>query len=145
MTGSALSVTLRFKLRVGESELAVESTVPEGEVALLTPGGLRCSAQVSPQGLRAGEQVTLGIRPEHVRLGHGTQRARVGHVERLGEHSLVYLDLPGAAAPLLAKSPREDLRAGDELQVELPAETLHLFRADGQALARAAAQPQGND
>ncbi len=101
-------------------------------------GGLRCVAALPPQGLVVGDAVTLGVRPEHVRVGQGPHRARVGHVERLGELSHVYLELPGVAAALLAKSPREDIAVGDELPFELPEAALHLFRADGTALARPA-------
>ncbi|WP_313951248.1 ATP-binding cassette domain-containing protein [Accumulibacter sp.] len=100
--------------------------------------GMPCAARLSPQGLTPGEPVTLGIRPEHVLLGQGTQRARVSHVERLGELSHVYLDLPGASVPLLAKSPRDDIAIGDLLPFALPAAALHLFRADGVAQARGA-------
>ena len=40
---------------------------------------------------------------------------------------------------LLTKTPRDDVRADDELAFELPADAVHLFRADGVAQARVAA------
>ncbi|WKB53335.1 ABC transporter ATP-binding protein [Eleftheria terrae] len=98
------------------------------------------SALVRPAGA-PGEAVTLGIRPEHVRLGQGPHRAPVTHVERLGEHSYVYLALPGAEAPLLAKTQDEQIEIGRELAFELPAEALHVFTADGQAMPRTTRQP----
>jgi multiple sugar transport system ATP-binding protein len=98
--------------------------------------GMRCAAQLSPQGLAVGEAVTLGIRPEHVRLGEGAQRARVSHVEHLGEVSHVYLELPGVRTPLLAKSARDDIAIDELLAFDLPAQAMHLFRADGVAQAR---------
>ncbi|MDH5540206.1 MAG: ATP-binding cassette domain-containing protein [Rhizobacter sp.] len=101
--------------------------------------GMQCEARVSASGLAPGEPVTLGIRPEHVRLGQAPLRARVGHVERLGELSHVYLDVNGGGAPLLAKTQRDDIRVGAELAFELPADAVHLFRADGVAQARNAA------
>ncbi|WP_291994951.1 ATP-binding cassette domain-containing protein [Candidatus Accumulibacter sp. ACC003] len=105
--------------------------------------GMVCEAQLSAQGLTPDEPVTLGIRPEHVLLGQGTQQARVCHVERLGELSHVYLDLPGSRAPLLAKSPRDDIAIDDLLPFELPAQVMHLFRADGVAQARSNAAAAG--
>jgi multiple sugar transport system ATP-binding protein len=99
--------------------------------------GMRCAARVAADGLTPGEAVTLGIRPEHVVLGCGAHRARVRHVERLGELSHVYLDMPGAPLPLLAKSPREDVAVDEALLFDLPAEAVHLFRADGNSQARA--------
>jgi multiple sugar transport system ATP-binding protein len=101
-----------------------------------TAHGMRCQVQVSSQGLAVGESVTLGVRPEHVVVGRGPLRARVSHVERLGELSQVYLDLPAAALPLLAKTPRDDIALGDELPFQMPAAQTHLFRADGVAQPR---------
>lgn len=94
------------------------------------------AAAVSAQGLRAGAPVTLGIRPEHVILCEGPHRARVRHVERLGDVNHVYLDLPDTAAPLLAKTPRNDFRIDDEVRFDLPAHEIHLFDADGVAQPR---------
>ncbi len=108
----------------------------DARIELEAAGGLRCAAPLAPQGLIMGDAVTLGVRPEHVRLGQGPHRARAGHVEQLGELSHVYLELPGATAPLLTKSPRDDIAVGDTLRFELPEASLHLFRADGTALAR---------
>ncbi len=102
-------------------------------------GTLACSAQVSAQGLAVGEPITLGIRPEHVRLGEGEHTARVGHVEHLGEASYVYLDFAQASAPLLAKTPREDISVGDRISFEMPRQSVHVFRADGKAQARTGA------
>ncbi|MCW7537825.1 ABC transporter ATP-binding protein [Aquabacterium sp. A7-Y] len=100
----------------------------------------------------AGEPVTLGIRPEHVEVGRGPHRARITHVERLGEHSYVYLavaqngqdgidagqDREGQT--LLAKTLDERLAVGSDVAFSLPAETLHVFRRDGRALPRTVQQ-----
>jgi multiple sugar transport system ATP-binding protein len=61
-------------------------------------------------------------------------QARVHHVERLGELTHVYLGAP--AAMLLAKTSRDDVAVGDVLAFEIPAQAMHVFRADGVALAR---------
>ena len=108
-----------------------------GDAAVqLTVHGMSLQAEVSTAGLALHDAVTLGIRPEHVQIGQGPHRARVSHLERLGEFCHVYLDLPGAATPLLAKSARDDIAVGDQLPFALPAAQLHLFRADGLAQAR---------
>jgi multiple sugar transport system ATP-binding protein len=94
-------------------------------------------AQVtSADGHTVRESVTLGIRPEHVAVGQGPLRARVSHVERLGEISHVYLDVNGSKTPLLAKTPREDIALDELLPFDLPAQAMHLFRADGVAQSR---------
>jgi multiple sugar transport system ATP-binding protein len=97
---------------------------------------LHCEAELSSQGLEPGEQVTLGIRPEHVQVGQGRHRARVNHVERLGEASYLYLDVKGAGAPLLAKTARDDIGIDEVVPFELPPAAMHVFRGDGMAQAR---------
>jgi multiple sugar transport system ATP-binding protein len=86
--------------------------------------------------LRVGEAVTLGVRPEHVLLGEGPQRARVSHLEQLGELSHVYLDLVGIDAPVLAKTRRDDIRLGETLDFQFESAALHLFDSSGKALLR---------
>ncbi|HEY2929719.1 ABC transporter ATP-binding protein [Piscinibacter sp.] len=107
----------------------------EGKVELAARDML-CDARLSAQGLEVGEHVTLGIRPEHVQVGQGAHRARVNHVERLGELSYVYLDVKGAGAPLLAKTQRDDITIDEVVPFALPGEAMHVFRADGMAQVR---------
>jgi multiple sugar transport system ATP-binding protein len=97
---------------------------PQGVQALVH--GVACAADVDAQGLRPGMPVTFGIRPEHVRVGEGELRARVTHLEHLGD------DTPA----IMAKTQRGDIRIGDELPILLPAADIHVFREDGQAQAR---------
>ncbi|PCE34288.1 ABC transporter ATP-binding protein [Burkholderia ubonensis] len=94
------------------------------------------SASVCGEGLDAGAGVTLGIRPEHVRVGAGGVTGEVAHVEQMGEHTYLYLDTPLSAQPIVAKTDAGDARIGDRLRVELPAGALHLFHPDGRAAAR---------
>ena len=123
---------------------ATVQSLGDGRV-LADAHGMLCAAQLSPQGLAVGEPVTLGIRPEHVLLGEGAQRARVSHVEHLGEVSHVYLELPGVSTPLLAKSACDDIAIDDVLAFDLPAQVMHLFRADGVAQARGDAAERSVD
>ncbi|KVE40180.1 ABC transporter ATP-binding protein [Burkholderia sp. BDU5] len=88
--------------------------------------------------LRAGDEVTLGIRPEHLALADeptpATLTRDVALVEHLGELSYVHLDEPGGA-PLVAKVPGDArLRAGDRVRLHAPAAACHLFTADGRAV-----------
>ncbi|MBN3791048.1 sn-glycerol-3-phosphate ABC transporter ATP-binding protein UgpC [Burkholderia sp. Ac-20353] len=93
-------------------------------------------ASVSGDGVEAGAQVTLGIRPEHVRVGTGGVTGEVAHVEQMGEHTWLYLDTPLSAQPIIAKTDAGGARIGDRLRVDLPAGALHLFHPDGRAAAR---------
>jgi multiple sugar transport system ATP-binding protein len=65
--------------------------------------------RLAPRGGLPGRRVTLGIRPEHVRLGgdgHG-QTATVSLTEPLGDETLVFLDYGGPGS-LVAKVDAED-------------------------------------
>jgi multiple sugar transport system ATP-binding protein len=117
--------------------LPATALAPAGRGLALRIAGEACLAQVDPTTLVAGATLTAGIRPEHVLLGEGALRGSVTHVERLGEHSYVYLRLEGAdGTPLLAKATTERLSIGDLVSLSLPAEHLHVFTEDGVALPR---------
>ncbi|MGN6525098.1 MAG: ABC transporter ATP-binding protein [Burkholderiaceae bacterium] len=107
-----------------------------GEGLALRVAGIECVAQVDPRPIARAAPVTAGIRPEHVRLGgDGPLRASVAHVERLGEHAWVYLQLPDGT-PLVAKALDDRMAAGDQVALALPAAQLHVFGADGEAFPR---------
>ncbi|MXN78872.1 sn-glycerol-3-phosphate ABC transporter ATP-binding protein UgpC [Burkholderia sp. 4701] len=93
-------------------------------------------ANVSGDGLQAGASVTLGIRPEHVRIGASGVTGEVVHVEQMGEHTYLYLDTPLGAQPIVAKTDAAATRIGERVRVELPAAALHLFHPDGRAAER---------
>ncbi|WP_211461508.1 ABC transporter ATP-binding protein [Collimonas silvisoli] len=106
-------------------------------VSVRLPGGDLVSARVSPAGLAVGQEVTIGIRPEHILLGHSGLGGKLAHVEHLGEHSYVYVHVAGVAQPLVYTHPSTFRQApGVPLYLKLPPESLHLFVADGRAQRR---------
>jgi multiple sugar transport system ATP-binding protein len=100
-------------------------------------GGQEVAAEVAGAALQPGEPVTVGIRPEHIVLGRGEGRGLVSHLEHLGETSQVYLQVAGQEQMLLAKGGDTAMRLGDTVAFEMPAEHVHVFRADGEAVPRA--------
>jgi multiple sugar transport system ATP-binding protein len=67
--------------------------VGPNEVLVSLPGGGNLSVSVQPDGVQTGEAVTLGIRPDHVRISpEGALTGRVELVEELGENHLLYVD-----------------------------------------------------
>ncbi|MBN3773051.1 ABC transporter ATP-binding protein [Burkholderia sp. Se-20378] len=99
-------------------------------------GGHALVSSVSGDGLAWGGDVTLGIRPEHVRVGSGDVTGEVAHVEQMGEHTYLYLNTPLAAQPIVAKTDAAGARIGERIRVDLPAGALHLFHPDGRAAVR---------
>jgi len=80
---------------------------------------------------RAGEKVTLGIRPNHLRAGEdGAVSVKVRTVEQLGGESYVYGHTT-SGAPITVHSPGQTrIGLGDTIRVGAPEEEIHLFDSD---------------
>jgi len=88
------------------------------------------SVAVTRPGLRPGDAVTLGIRPEHLREGPGAA-ATVASVEQLGGLSFVRLQQHDMVLQLPGQT---RLRPDDPVSLHLPPEHLHVFDAEGRTL-----------
>jgi len=102
-----------------------------------TAQGDTLKVAVDAKGARAGDAVTLGIRPEHIAAGGktGAISATTTFAETLGHATYAYADygdtaltiqLPGEARP----------QAGEALPLAIPADQAHLFDASGEAFPR---------
>jgi len=82
----------------------------------------------------AGRRTTLGLRPEHLPLANGADRAlhvQVALVEALGADTVVHGEIVGGGAPIttrLAGTTR--IAAGDRLSLAVDPVHLHLFDPD---------------
>jgi len=113
------------------------TAVEEGGVRCALPGGGDILALVSGADLRAGETVTLGMRPEHfVAEGGQPLNGRIDVVEQLGESHFIHLDLPDGQR-LVARAPGDaSVRAGEQIAVTLDGAQCHVFHKNGLAAAR---------
>jgi multiple sugar transport system ATP-binding protein len=111
---------------VGSSNLALGLKVDEGRT--------RIDAEVRGDGLREGDKVELGVRPEHLTPGVGGLRARVDTVEILGADTIIHASL--ACGERIAASLRGIHRAtrGEILGFAVDPQALHVFKGDGEAL-----------
>jgi multiple sugar transport system ATP-binding protein len=89
--------------------------------------------------LAPGARVSVGIRPEDVRIGAAPDALpfTIRFVERLGGLATVHLQADGEP---IACQLRDDIHLieGQTVAVQLPSDRLHLFDAHGAALAREA-------
>jgi multiple sugar transport system ATP-binding protein len=102
-------------------------------------GGGSAAAHVEPGGVGVGDAVTLGIRPEHLRVvagDRGAFSATVQLVENLGDHLLLHLDRRQLDGRIIVKLVERRAREGDVISFELPPEECHVFDGGGVALAR---------
>ena len=120
----------------------VETGAEQALVRLSTGDVIRCT--VTCGHARAGDKVTLGLRPEHIRtdLTENTLQATVTFVESLGSTTHAYCALPGVEEALTCElDGKTALCGGDALALGIPADACYLFDAQGQAFHRHAAMP----
>jgi multiple sugar transport system ATP-binding protein len=114
---------------------------------VLLPGGAVVDVDVdAAAGTQCGDKVTLGVRAEHLSIAVEGQAGNVidvgvGHVEYLGDLSIVYATLAGVPEMIAVKQTAEavPLHAGSRARVHLPPARCLLFNAGGRVLARAQA------
>ncbi len=91
---------------------------------------------------KPGEPVTLGIRPEHLRVSADGIPAEVALVEWLGNARFAYLSTAASDEPLIMQlSPDAKLAQGEAISVSAPAEACHVFDSDGLAIERSGYDP----
>ncbi|WP_326523231.1 ABC transporter ATP-binding protein [Sphingomonas sp.] len=115
--------------------------------AVIDVGGVAMHAAVDASAAQPGASVTLGIRPEHLATGGGTNAldVRVRFVEALGSASFVHFARDGIDGTLIRQAPGHSAAGvGDAASIVLPGEHLHLFAADGRAFPRLATPPVRN-
>ncbi len=104
--------------------------------------GEQLKARVDARHLQAGQPLTLGLRPEHARLGADGQHIvrPLAWQERLGDSTYFYLECgadAGVGDALVVRAPgMTTAQAGQRVAVSLPADALHVFDDQGLALTR---------
>jgi len=91
-----------------------------------------------PGAAPTGTKVTLGIRPEHMRIaesaGMPSLPATVDLVERLGETGFVHLRLTSGSMAIAEIRGETGLRPGDRTEVALDPAHLHVFGPEGRRI-----------
>jgi multiple sugar transport system ATP-binding protein len=107
-------------------------------VKLALPGGGSVVARVRGDGLRTGQKVKLGVRPEHLEEGHGESviPGNVDVVEQLGESHFLYVRIEGGPTVTVRATGDAPVRAHAAISVGVPGQACHVFRVVGAALQR---------
>ncbi|MGF6771673.1 multiple sugar transport system ATP-binding protein [Paraburkholderia sp. GAS199] len=129
--------------RMNFVDATVEATGAGGVTVRLAKSGETITAAVDGRRLQRAQAVTLGVRPEHLRLAGDDQSIQCVTVlsERLGEHSYIHAD--HADGSLVAKAEGDTpIGPGERLRIHVPPSACHLFDADGIALPRHAFAPE---
>jgi multiple sugar transport system ATP-binding protein len=115
----------------------IDGSATEATVKLGTGALIRCD--VNAAAARAGDKVTLGVRPEHLVSGtpDNSIETSVTFVESLGSTTHAYCAYPGVEEALTCElDGRMRLKNGDLLTLSLPAASCYLFDAEGRAFRR---------
>ncbi len=132
---------------IGNPPMNLMTTVTcavDGAPAVLVAGqGVRLASECT--GVPANSVVTIGVRPEALRLqavsGDARIETRVAYVEYLGHETLVHADLAGAdgqkAIRWVARVPgMHPLETGVPLPLAVAPGAMHVFAKDGEHLSR---------
>jgi multiple sugar transport system ATP-binding protein len=134
----------------------VEVSAADGAgVTIALPGGAALSVPRASDGVRAGDTLTLGVRPEHL-MENGADgcdarfAGEVIVVEHLGGETLSHVGLAGGGTIQVKGSGESAAADGQRIEVGFSVRHAHLFRQDGLALgalreaAQASAAPAEN-
>jgi multiple sugar transport system ATP-binding protein len=111
-------------------------------IRLRLAGGAELHAAVAAGSAKAGDAVTLGIRPEDLRPGPGGFAASVTLIESLGNIRFAYLDSEATSDPLIVQlAPGEVLAEEEKVTLSARPEACHLFDSEGRAFPRILAGP----
>ena len=114
--------------------------------ARIEVSGQVVTASVDARHLPPGAEVKVDIRPEHVHVGADgpgvALDSAVQHVERLGDVTLLYVEVPGADEMLTIRvEGSSSPSAGTGLALRLLPEHLHVFDGAGMACTRTVELP----
>jgi multiple sugar transport system ATP-binding protein len=114
--------------------------------ATVKVGDQMIKAAVDARHLKAGDNVQLGIRPEHIPLTSSSEGSNVAghlqHLERLGDSSLLYVQMgEGQAVTTVKVEGSATTSAGTSLALCLLPDQLHLFDSNGTACHRTVELP----
>jgi len=103
--------------------------------AVSLPSGARIMVPVEPGTTQSGDTITLGIRPEGLRLDpSGPISGPVALVERLGGLTLLHVMAEGDQPLTVQIEGSDSTRAHDQIRLAVDPAACHLFDKAGQAL-----------
>jgi multiple sugar transport system ATP-binding protein len=117
----------------------VVTNVGEGAATVSLPGAGDFSVPVNVERVHVGDQVTLGIRPEHILENGGGDRDLIGSVlvvEHMGGETYLYVSIDPSHQIVVKAAGESRARVGDKLKLGINGSDSHLFDQSGLALER---------
>nr|WP_314262217.1 sn-glycerol-3-phosphate ABC transporter ATP-binding protein UgpC [uncultured Devosia sp.] len=112
--------------------------VEGGKVTVTGQDVVNLTLEADTSRIKQGDTLTLGVRPHDLATAPtgGSVVGRVGLVERLGNETIVSLELPSGANWLAVLDDDQPLQRGESLALTADPEKAILFDADGISLLR---------
>ncbi|MGO4573538.1 ABC transporter ATP-binding protein [Microvirga sp. 2TAF3] len=121
------------------------TAVDDAGTTVQLSGGSSVTVPVRAGRQKAGDAVTLGVRPEHMRpAATGEISGEVMVVERLGGETFLYTQLGDGSMLIIQADGEIPTNVHERITVKLDPATCHLFDADGLAIERAQRHPLAN-
>ncbi|OZG74500.1 ABC transporter [Hahella sp. CCB-MM4] len=108
-------------------------------LALTLKDGAQVKAYVDTSEVQKGQQVTVGIRPEHLFEGRDLASSLTGEVklvEHLGEVTYIYMNLADGTEVVVRGEGESEIRVGDKLEASFAPESVHVFNMNGKAMPK---------
>lgn len=117
--------------------LNVEFVAQDENMAHIKLNNKRLEVECQAKTLDAGDSLTLGIRPEDVKLGNKDDiPVTVENVEFLGAESILFTRIENQDEEFLVRCPGTmDIKSGQQLFISIPGDCSHLF-ANGKCVPR---------
>jgi multiple sugar transport system ATP-binding protein len=114
----------------------------QGGVTLQLTSGSHLTVPARGKGLSIGEELTVGVRPEHLRPSDkGDLAGEVKVVERLGGETFLYTQIAGGSMLVIQADGEITTTVRERIEVSIDPETCHLFDSKGLALERSRRHP----
>jgi multiple sugar transport system ATP-binding protein len=116
-------------------EVTVSSVSAQG-VTVKLPGETTVTIPVHSAGVKVGDKLTLGARPEHLDIGpQGQLGGEVMVVERLGGHTYLYVQVTPTNLFIVQADGDNPVKVHERVAITLDPRSCHLFAPDGKAVA----------
>ncbi len=116
---------------------ALVSRVEEHMLHIKLKDGAVMSLPVAAKGIKAGENVEIGIRPEHLQLDdNGPIAMEVDVLERLGAHSIAYGTVEGHSTFCASLPGMAPVNEGTTIKLSIKPQDTYVFDTEGLAQQR---------
>ncbi|MHC5737568.1 ABC transporter ATP-binding protein [Nostoc sp.] len=114
------------------------TAVNNSGITVKLPGDASVTIPVKPGKLSVGDQATLGIRPEHLRLDRNNPsvNGEVLVVERLGGQTYLYVKIEGGDTLVVQTDGDNSSQLRDLVPIHISGELCHLFDLQGEAVSK---------